>query len=66
MQSRRTVTVPAAGPYSRTAVKTKASEIDIETCVPGNFTEADPLISVSRAKKIHCGWRGVRKRWKSD
>ena len=59
-QSSTTVTVPAAGPYRRTAVKTKASEIEIETCVPGSLTEAEPLISVRNANRIHCGWRGLR------
>ena len=52
-QSSTTVKVPAAGPYRRTAVKTKASEIEIETCAQGSLTEADPLISVSSASRNH-------------
>jgi len=38
--------VPAAGPYSRTAEKTKVSEIEIEAGIDGSLTVADPLINV--------------------
>src|SRR5665213_1474899 len=49
--SNATVSVPAAGPYRRIAVKTKASEIEIDAGTDGSFTVADPLISVSAASR---------------
>src|SRR5258707_1181138 len=49
--SRATVSVPAAGPYNRTAVKTNASEIEIEIFEPGNSTDAEPLTRVIRARR---------------
>src|SRR5438477_9883828 len=58
--SRVTVIVPAAGTYSRTAVKTKASEIDMETCVPGSLTDADPIIRVRPASSNHSDPIGAR------
>src|SRR5262245_26489755 len=52
--SSATVSVPAAGPYSRTAVNTKASDMEIETFARGSSTDAEPLIRVRIARKIHC------------
>ena len=49
--SNATITVPAAGPYRRTAVKTKVSEIEIEALEDGILTVAEPLISVRAAKR---------------
>jgi hypothetical protein len=65
-QSKTTVRVPAAGPYSSTAVKTNASEIEIETCAQGSLTEAEPLISVSSARRNHCGCNGDPSKRKRD
>ena len=48
--SRATITVPAAGPYNKTAVKTKVSEIEIEANEEGSLTVADPLTNVSAAR----------------
>ncbi len=48
--SKETVNVPAAGPNSRTDVKTKVSEIDIVAGTDGSFTVAEPLIKVSIAR----------------
>ena len=42
--SSATMTVPAAGPYSNTAVKTNVSEIEIEADEEGSLTVAEPLI----------------------
>ena len=64
--SRATVSVPAAGPYSRTAVKTNASEIEIDTLVPGSSTEAEPLINVSTARRSHCELMGARNSVRRD
>ena len=67
--SKATVNVPAAGPYKSTAVNTNASEIEIETLALGSSTEAEPLISVRTARKIHCSPtdpRGTRYSWISD
>ena len=52
--SSATVSVPAAGPYSKTAVNTNASEIEIETFARGNSTETEPLMSVRIASRSHC------------
>src|SRR5262249_5696234 len=41
--SSATVNVPAAGPYKRTAVKTNASEMEMETFAQASLTEAEPL-----------------------
>src|SRR5262249_6340523 len=51
--SRAVMAVPAAGPYSRTAVKTNVSEIDIDAYDDGRRTVAEPLISVSVAMMNH-------------
>ena len=58
--SNATVSVPAEGPYRRTAVKTNASEMDIEAWAQGSFTDAEPLIRVSAARSSHCGSTGTR------
>jgi hypothetical protein len=52
--SRATVSVPAAGQYRRTAVKTKASEIEIDTFARGSSTDAEPLMRVRTARRSHC------------
>jgi hypothetical protein len=49
--SSATVRVPAAGPNSRTAVKTNVSEMEIVAGTEGSFTVAEPLISVRTAKR---------------
>jgi hypothetical protein len=51
--SRPTMTVPAAGPYNKTAVKTNVSEIEIDAEDEGSLTVAEPLISVSAARINH-------------
>ena len=51
--SRATKTVPAAGPYKSTPVKTNVSEIDIDAYVDGRRTVADPLTSVRAAMINH-------------
>src|SRR3954465_5415291 len=48
-----TMTVPAAGPYSSTAVKTNVSEMEIEATDEGKRTVADPLTKVSPANMNH-------------
>jgi hypothetical protein len=42
--------VPAAGPKSRTDVKTNVSEIDIVAGTDGSFTVADPAKRVRMAR----------------
>ena len=49
--SSATIMVPAAGPYSRTAEKTKVSEIEIEAGIDGSLTVADPLINVRASNR---------------
>src|SRR5689334_16876716 len=51
--SSATMTVPAAGPYNKTAVKTNVSEIEIDANVDGRRTVAEPLMSVSVARMNH-------------
>ena len=58
--SRATVNVPADGPYSNTAAKTKASEMEIVTFDRGNSTDAEPLIRVKNANRSHCAPIGAR------
>jgi hypothetical protein len=45
--------VPAAGPYNNTAVKTNVSDIEIDACVEGSLTVAEPLIRVRAARINH-------------
>jgi hypothetical protein len=52
--SSATVSVPAAGPKSRTDVKTNVSEIEMVAGTEGNFTVADPLTSVRTANRSQC------------
>ncbi len=47
------MSVPAADPYNRTAVKTNVSEMEIEACDEGSLTFAEPLIRVSAANRNH-------------
>lgn len=47
------MTVPAAGPYRRTAVKTNVSDIEIDADEDGSLTVAEPLIRVRAAKMNH-------------
>jgi hypothetical protein len=51
--SKATMTVPAAGPYSRTAVNTKVSEMEIDADEEGSLTVAEPLINVRAARMNH-------------
>src|SRR5215475_8834061 len=51
--SRATITVPAAGPNSNTAVKTNVSDMEMEAYEEGSLTVADPLMSVSAAMMNH-------------
>ena len=51
--SSATVKVPAAGPYSRTAANTNASEMEIVRFDRGISTQAEPLISVRKASRSH-------------
>jgi hypothetical protein len=57
------MTVPAAGPYSKTAVKTKVSEIEIEAYVEGSLTVADPLINVKATSVHHSIGGGPAHNW---
>ena len=52
--SSATVTVPAAEPKSRTEAKTNVSEMEMVAGIEGSFTVAEPLTSVSAAKRYHC------------
>ena len=58
--SSATRTVPAAGPYSSTAVNTNVSDIDIEAYVDGKRTVADPLTRVRPAMMNHWDSIGCR------
>ena len=58
--SSATVNVPAAGPYSRTAANTNASEMEIVKFDRGISTQADPLISVRKASTSHWEPIGMR------
>src|SRR5687767_13567403 len=51
--SRTTVIVPAAGPNSRTDVKTNVSETEILAGREGNFTVNEPVSSVNAARMNH-------------
>ena len=61
--SSATITVPAAGPYSNTAVKTKVSEMEIEADEEGSLTVAEPLSRVRAARMNHWELIGSATSW---
>src|SRR6476469_484658 len=59
--SSATMTVPAAGPKSKTEAKTNVSETEMDAGTEGSFTVAEPLTRVRAASMYH--WNPSGSAW---